>query len=111
MSLIISEHYPKLRESQGKLAEKQNLYYRKTNLSEEEWKEYGLDFLKTAKKQLSSPRLLDANSLAFDIKGVYDVINDKHMPVRKHKKNRNDKSDRPWITTGLKASIKYSKKV
>ena len=103
----VSDHFGTLSKIEGitKEAEKQKLYYRKTNLSEEEWKEYGLDFLKIAKKQIPSPHLLDANSFGSDLKGVYDVINNKHMPVRERRKNPNGKSDRPWITTGLKASI------
>ena len=84
----VSDHFGTLSKIEGitRETEKQNVYYRKTNLSEEEWKEYGLDFLDIVKKQIPSPHLLDANSFGSDLKGVYDVINNKHMPVRERKK-------------------------
>ena len=79
--------------------------YRKTNLTEDQWVDFDHDFFQTAKNKLPFPHLLNAKSFAQHLNDAYWVTYDKHMPKKMRKINPKSKSDRPWITAGLKASI------
>ena len=85
--------------------EKQITYYRKSNLSDETWDRFNMDFLQSIKMHIPSPYILDANSLANSINCVYKDTIDKYMPLKKLSRNPKFKDDRPWLTSGLKTSI------
>ena len=60
-------------------------------------------------KNIPFPHLLNANSLAESITKTYQGVIDKFMPLkRKPFKTLKEKPDRPWLTQGLKVSIKTS---
>ena len=60
-------------------------------------------------KIIPFPHLLNANSLAESITNAYQGVIDKFMPLkRKPFKTLKEKPDRPWLTQGLKVSIKTS---
>ena len=80
----VSDHFGTLTKIEGitREAEKQNLYYRKTNLTEDQWVEFDHDFLQTAKNKIRFPHLLNAKSFAQHLNGAYWVTYDKHMPKK-----------------------------
>ena len=86
--------------------EQQNCFYRKSNLSDEKWEDFNCDFQESLQANIPSPHLLCANSLANFISVTYKTIIDKYMPLKKRPSNFKFKEDRPWITSGLKTSIK-----
>ena len=103
----VSDHFGTLSKIEGITCEsnKRNVYYRKTNLSDKKWKELDLFWKNTSIRKIPFPHALKANELANAIKDTYDVTNDRFMPEKKRAINPNQKPDRPWITSGLKASI------
>ena len=103
----VSDHFGTLSKIEGITSEskKQKVFYRKSNLSEEKWAELDLYFQMTRNKIVPFPHLLNANSLSCGIRDIYDETINKFMPEKERTVNPNQKPDRPWMTTGLKASI------
>ena len=103
----VSDHFGTLSKIEGitREYEKENKYYRKSNLSDEKWEEFNIDFQKSLKSHIPFPHILDANSLANCINSTYKDTIDKFMPLKKCPKNPKIKKDRPWLTPGLKTSI------
>ena len=103
----VSDHFGTLSKIEGitRENEKQNKYYRKSNLSDEKWEEFNIDFQKSLKSHIPFPHTLDANTLANCINSTYKDTIGKFMPLKKCPKNPKIKKDRPWLTPGLKISI------
>ena len=103
----VSDHFGTLSKIEGITwqTEKLNCFYRKTNLNDEKWAQFNLDFQESLKTNIPSPHLLDPNCLANCINDTYREIIDKYMPLKKRPLNPKYKDDRPWITSGLKTSI------
>ena len=68
----VSDHFGTLSKIEGitREAEKQNTYYRKSNLTEEQWEQFALDWLNTAKNKIPFPHALDANSFGRNLNAV-----------------------------------------
>ena len=76
-------------------------------MSDEKWEEFNLECQNSLKENIPFPHLLNANSLAESITNAYQGVIDKFMPLkRKPFKALKEKPDRPWLTPGLKVSIK-----
>ena len=105
----VSDHFGTLSKVGGisKVTENVNLYFRKSNLSDKKWAEFDSYLQDSLKKNvpLHCISLLNANFLAQWITNSYRETIDKFMPLKKRKKNQKRKPDRPWITSGIKASI------
>ena len=105
----VSDHFGTISKIGGISKETENLnsYFRKSNLSEEKWVEFDSYLQDSLKRNipLHYISLLDANFLAQWITNSYRETIDKFMPFKKRKKNQKRKPDRPWITSGIKASI------
>ena len=105
----VSDHFGTLTKIKGtsKDIDKNDLYFRKTKLSDEKWEKFNLECQNALKENVPFPHLLNANSLTESITNTYQEVIDKFMPLkRKPSQNLKDKPDRPWITSGLKVSIK-----
>jgi hypothetical protein len=95
-------------EGNAKDTEMQDIYFRKTKLSDQKWEEFNLHFQNSITRNIPFPQLLDANSLAEAITHTYQASIDEFMPLKKRKNNLVGKpDDRPWITADLKASISH----
>ena len=106
----VTDHFGTLSKIEGntKNTEKQDIYFRKTKLSDQKWEEFNLHFQNSITRNIPFPQLLDANSLAEAITHTYQASIDEFMPLKRRKNNRVGKpDDRPWITAGLKASISH----
>ena len=105
----VSDHFGTLTKIKGvtKEIDRKDLYFRKTKLSDEKWKQFNLEYQNALKGNVPFPHLLNANSLAESITNTYHEVIDKFMPLkRKPFKKLKENPDRPWLTSGLKASIK-----
>ena len=105
----VSDHFGTLTKIKGvsKEIDQKDLYYRKTKLSDEKWKQFNLECEKSLKENVPYPHLLNANSLAESITNTYQGVIDKLMPLkRKPYKKLKEEPDCPWLTAGLKISIK-----
>ena len=105
----VSDHFGTLTKIKGvsKEIDKKDLYFRKTKLSDEKWEQFSLECQNSLKENVPFPHLLNANSLAESITNTYQGVIDKFMPLkRKPFKKLKEEPDRPWLTPGLKVSIK-----
>ena len=106
----VTDHYGTLSKIEGntKNTEEQDIYFRKTKLSDQKWEEFNLHFQNSITKSIPFPHLLEANSLAEAITHTYQATIDEFMPLKRRKNNCVSKpDDRPWITAGFKASISH----
>ena len=107
----ITDHFATLTKINGisRNFEKEEVLYRKTNLTDLEWENLNCDLDKSFKDNIPFPNLLNAQHLASSITDCYQTIVDKHMPLKKISKKQNARYDKPWITLGFKTSIKKRK--
>ena len=105
----VSDHYGTLSKIEGisKQIEKQDVYYRKTKLSDHKWEELKLDFKDRIKNDIPFPHLLNANSLANSVTDTCQASIFKFMPEVKESKAQKSKPDRPWINLELKTKISH----
>ena len=99
----VTDHYGTLSKIEGNTqnTEMQDIYFRKTKLSDQKWEEFNSHFQNSITKNIPFPQLLDANSLAEAITHTYQASIDEFMPLKRRKNNRVGKpDDRPWITAG-----------
>ncbi len=111
----VSDHYgilTKLWET-AKLNDHEPIYYRKSRLTDKEWNHFNRD-LKLAlshklKDFLTTPYDVDVS--AEIISQTYRDIIDKYMPLRKISRKQKRFANKPWITRGIKVSIKTKNKL
>ena len=110
----ISDHFGLLSKLEGinKGKSKSDAYFRKCHLSETEWEDLKNDLKHSLQREIPFRHLLNPNFLSKSITDTYHKIIDKHMPAKKNskKKEKAAMKDKPWITSGLKASINKIKK-
>ena len=49
---------------------------------------------------------VDANGFTYDMVNAFDTLKDKYMPAKKMPAKQENSNIKPWITKGLKISIK-----
>ena len=94
----------------GSCNEKSKIYYRRSKLNPEKWKKFNLE-LKQNLESLSLSDQVDPNSFADHITNVYKALIDKYMPIRTLSRKQRSFFNKPWITKGLKISIKTKNKM
>ena len=96
----------------GSYNEKSKIYYRRSKLSSDEWKQFNLELKQylnqTCGKQLTN---LDPNFLANCITNGYLLLIEKYMPIKSLSRKQKRFFNKPWITNGLKISIKTKNKM
>ena len=109
----ITDHFATLTKINGisRNFEKEEIFYRKTNLNDLEWENLNKDLDITLKENIPFQHLLNAEHLARSITDCYQTIVDKHMPLKKLTKKQNSRYDKPWITSGFKTSIRKKKEL
>ena len=104
----ISDHFSTLTFIKSFIPQKDNTisYFRKTNLSEEEWKSFNneLEYL-LACNLPSDTENIDVNEYANCITDAYKSLIDRFMPMRKKTRKQKAFQNKPWITAGLRESI------
>ena len=81
-----------------------DVYYRKTRLSDSDWQKFNTELT----SQLSNAHndQHDANLFANNIINAYSKVIDKFMPLKKLSRKQKRSHSKPWLTKGLKISIK-----
>ena len=90
------------------------IYYRKSNLNKDEWKNFNLELMEALNESLPQNCLYnDVNSCADKITNAYKKVVDKFMPLKMKNTKTNIKKkksfDKPWFTPGLKISREEKK--
>ena len=84
-----------------------DIFYRKSNLNQREWLEFNNELAKALGKILMPQNMyVDANGIAKRIVDAYNSIINKFMPLKKLPIQQKRAIIKPWITKGLKVSIK-----
>ena len=84
---------------------KKDVYYRKNKLTPHEWDQFNSE-LNTLLSNVESAVRSDVNSYTNIIINAYQNVINKYMPLKILKKKQTTSYDKPWITQGLKVSIK-----
>ena len=102
-----TDHYPTLTKISGisRNVEKEEIFIRKSNLNDSEWESLNAELEQSLKINIPFQHLLNSEHLASAITNTYQSVLDKFMPLKKITKKQ-QKHDKPWITSGIKASIK-----
>ena len=84
-----------------------DVYYRKTRLTSHNWQNFNAEL----NSQLLSTSCVqhDANMFANSIINAYSKVIDKFMPLKKLSRKQKRSHSKPWLTKGLKISIKRKK--
>ena len=82
---------------------KNDIFFRKSNLSENEWDRLNLDLNNILNNEFCPNRVYDINQQAYIISDSLQIVRDKFMPIRKQP-NNSRKQNKPWLTAGLKNS-------
>ena len=111
----VSDHYGTFSKIQGVSINQSypDVYFRKTNLSEAQWANFNYE-LDESLKSLSfptSPQSSNVNKMAKQITDAYNNLIKKYMPLKKVSNKHNKKPDKPWITSGIKKSIRTKMKL
>ena len=111
----VSDHYGTFSKIQGVSINQSypDVYFRKTNLNEAQWANFNYE-LDESLKSLSfptSPQSLNVNKMAKQITDAYNNLIKKYMPLKKLSNKHNKKPDKPWITSGIKKSIRTKMKL
>ena len=104
----VSDHYGTLSKIKGLFDEntQSEIFYRKSNLSDYEWEAFNSELdsaLQHLKRDFTTH---DPNFLANKITQTYVELIEKYMPLKKLSINHKRNPDKPWITQGLKKSIR-----
>ena len=91
----------------GSFNEKSKLYYRRSKLSSTEWKKFNFEL----KRMLDGKSFFEPNSFAECITNAYHILIEKFMPIRTLSRKQRRFFNKPWITKGLKISIKTKNKM
>ena len=93
--------------------EKSKLYYRRSKLSSSEWENFNSELKQILDQKLNCNALisLDPNSYAEHITNTYHALIEKFMPVKTLSRKQRRFFDKPWITKGLKISIRTKNKM
>ena len=93
--------------------EKSKLYYRRSKLSSCEREKFNSELKQILNQKLNCNGTigLDPNSFAENITNAYHVLIEKFMPVRTLSRKQKRFFNKPWITKGLKISIKMKNKM
>ena len=84
-----------------------DIFYHKSNLNQREWLEFNDELAKALGKILMPQNMcVDANAIAKRIVDAYNSIINKFMPLKKLPIQQKRAIIKPWITKGLKVSIK-----
>ena len=91
----------------------ETIYYRKSRLSDHEWEHFNKELKYSLSQKLSNCLLVnnDADTSAEVITQVYLDLIDKFMPQRKLSRKQKRFRNKPWITKGMKVSIKTKNKL
>ena len=108
----VSDHFSTLTKISGIPKNSDNdevIYFRKSNLNEDEWKNFNLELMEALNESLPQNCLYnDVNSCADKITNAYKKVVDKFMPLKMKNTKTNIKKknsfDKPWFTPGLKIS-------
>ena len=104
----VSDHYSTLTKVHGLSVKNDNpdSFYRNTNLSPEQWEQFNSELEYTLACNLSlSQNDIDINYYANFITDTYKSLIKKYMPLKKKTRKQKHFSCKPWITSGIKASI------
>ena len=86
--------------------EKEDVFIRKSNLNDFEWESLNAELDQSLQKNIPFQHLLNSQNLASSIISTYQSVLDKFMPLKKLSKKEKEKYNKPWITSGIKVSIK-----
>ena len=101
-----SDHFGTLTRVTGvdRTEQMSDVYYRKTRLSDHDWQKFNAKLsFQLLSSQNDQP---NANLLANNIINAYSKVIDKFMPLKKLSRKQKCSHSKPWITKGLKISIK-----
>ena len=110
----VSDHFGTYSKIGGLLSNDQSpqdVFFRKTNLSESQWNDFNNELHEALQHLPTNPETSDVNEMARTITTTYTYLINKYMPLRKLSKNKSNKPDKPWITSGIKKSIRKKAKL
>ena len=82
----VSDHFSTLTKISGIYSQtkEEDIYYRNSNLSSEQWKRFNSDLMyKLACNLPRSPDEIDVNAYARDLTDIYKSVIDEYMPLKK----------------------------
>ena len=104
----VSDHFSTLTDIQGvsKAHEETEVFYRKQNLSDEEWDLFNVELNTILESEIPNSHgdsSYDVNFYADKITNAYKKVVDRFMPLTKKKISKNKKNPfhKPWITPGM----------
>ena len=92
----------------------EEIYYRKSNLSSFQWKQFYREMRTSLNKKLPEFQTNDhinADYFAESITSTYIDLIEKYMPRKKLSRKQKRYHQKPWITKGLRNSIKTKDKL
>ena len=104
-----SDHYTTLTRIEGisNTNLKDDIFVRKSNLTENEWKNFNNDLRLMLETKLPiKNNTMSANSFAEGITSVYQTISDIYMPLKKLSRKQKSFYLKPWMTPALQTSRK-----
>ena len=112
----VSDHFGIITKIYGssKMHQQLPIYYRKTKLGEQEWAnfnhELSIALHSKLSKQMNSVNC-DVNNFASSLTSTYHDLIEKYMPLKKLSRKQKRFSSKPWISKGMKTSIKTKNKL
>ena len=89
----------------------QPVYYRKKNLSDAEWNQFNRELHSILHQKFLFANNDDINACESLITSTYNFLINKYMPQRKLSRKQKSFLYKPWITKGMKVSIKRKNKL
>lgn len=91
--------------------EKNQIYYRRSKLSSQEWQQFNDELKSTLRQKLAYIDEADPNFSADCITNTYHSLIEKFMPIRTLSRKQKRFFNKPWITKGIRISIKTKNKM
>ena len=86
-----------------------DVYFRKSDLSDAEWQSFNSDLAHALSNITATAN--NTNEFANCITQTYKSLIDRYMPKKKLSNKRRKKKNKPWISSGIRNSIKTKQKL
>ena len=91
--------------------EKNKIFYRRSKLSSKQWEQLNIELKSVLQQKFGQGITLNPNSAADYITNAYHSLIEKYMPIKTLSRKQRRFFNKPWITKGIKISIRTKNKM
>ena len=109
----VSDHFSILTKipDADKPNERSKMFYRRSKLTSEKWEQFNLELKTILRQNIDRGKIVDPNSAADCIMSTYHSLIEKYMPIKSLSRKQKRFFNKPWITKGIKISIRTKNKM